>query len=74
MKDDGVHTRLELLSEGIAQVNQLEQGLNLSDEIKDFIIKVSTGKARLTDVDSNIINWIVKENLTEKFVITFMNN
>ena len=73
MKDDGIHTRLELLKDGIDQVNQLEYNLNLSDEIKDFLVKVTSGKARATDVNENIINWIIKENLIEKFVINFKN-
>ena len=74
LKDDGVHTRLDLLKEGISQVEQLEHGLNLSDEIKDFIVRVTSGKARVTDLNQTIIEWIIKENLTEKFVIRFKNN
>ena len=74
LKDDGVHTRLELVCDGIEQVDQLEQGLNLSDEIKDFVVKVTSGKARITDVNQKIIDWIVDENLVEKFVINFKNN
>lgn len=74
LKDDGVHTRLELLCDGIEQVDQLEQGLNLSDEIKDFVVKVTSGKVRITDVNQKIIDWIVDENLVEKFVINFKNN
>ena len=73
LKDDGIHTRLELLKDGIDQVNQLEHNLNLNDEIKDFLVKVTSGKARATDVNENIINWIIKENLIEKFVINFKN-
>ena len=73
LRDDGVHTRLELLKDGIDQVNQLEQSLNLSEEIKDFLVKVTSGKARVTDVNKNIINWIIKEKLIEKFVINFKN-
>lgn len=73
LKDDHVHTRLELLKDGIDQVNQLEQNLNLSEEIKDFLANVTNGKARATDINENIISWIVKENLIEKFVIHFKN-
>lgn len=71
LKEDGVHTRLDLLCEGIDKVDQLEQGLNLSDEIKDFVVKVTSGKARITDINQKIIDWIVDENLVEKFVINF---
>lgn len=73
LKDDGIHTRLELLCKGISQVDQLEQNLNLSDEIKEFIVKVTSGKARITDVTPSIVDWIVKENLVEKFIVNFKN-
>ena len=73
LKDDGVHTRLDLLTQGISQVDQLEHGLNLSDEIKEFIVRVTSGKARVTDLNQTIIDWIIKEKLTEKFVISFKN-
>lgn len=74
LKDDGIHTRLDLLIEGISEVDQLEHGLNLSEEIKDFVVKVTSGKAKVTDLKQNIIDWIVNENLTDKFVISFKNN
>jgi hypothetical protein len=71
LKDDGIHTRLELLCDGIDQVDQLEQGLNLSDEIKDFVVKVTSGKARITDINQTITDWVERENLIDKFVISF---
>ena len=74
VRDDGVHTRLELLTQGISQVDQLEHKLNLSDEIRDFVVRVTNGKARVTDLNQTIIDWIIKENLTEKFVISFKSN
>ena len=74
LKDDGVHTRLDLLARGISQVDQLEHRLNLSDEIRDFIVRVTSGKARITDLNQTIIDWIIKEDLTEKFAICFKNN
>ena len=74
LKDDGIHTRLDLLTEGIRGVDQLEHGLNLSEEIKDFVVKVTSGKAKVTDLTPDIIDWMVKENLTDKFTINFKNN
>lgn len=74
LKDDGIYTRLDRLTEGISEVDQLEQGLNLSEEIKDFVVKVTSGKAKVTDLKQNIIDWIVNENLTDKFTISFKNN
>lgn len=74
LKDDGIHTRLDLLTEGINEVDQLEHSLNLNEEIKDFVVKVTSGKAKVTDLKQNIIDWIVNENLTDKFTICFKNN
>lgn len=74
LKDDGIHTRLDLLTEAINEVDQLEYSLNLSEEIKDFVVKVTNGKAKVTDLKQNIIDWIVNENLTDKFTISFKNN
>lgn len=74
LKDGGIYTRLDRLTEGISEVDQLEQGLNLSEEIKDFVVKVTSGKAKVTDLKQNIIDWIVNENLTDKFTISFKNN
>lgn len=69
--DDGTHTRLTLLKSAIDKINELEENLNLSEEIKAFIVKVTNRKARITDISPAIIEWIQKESLNEKFVISF---
>lgn len=69
--DDGAHTRLSLLKAAIDKIDELEKNLNLSDEIKAFIAKVTSRRARITDISPTIIEWIQKENLDEKFVINF---
>ncbi len=69
--DDGVHTRLSLLKESIDQIDELEEKLNLSDEVKAFIAKVANKKARLTDVSSAVLEWIKMEGLDDKFEINF---
>lgn len=69
--DDGVHTRLFLLKESIDRIDELEENLNLSDEIKAFIVKVTNKKARLADVTSSILEGLKKEGLDDKFVINF---
>ncbi len=71
LKDDGINTRLDLLTEGISQVDQLEKGLNLSDDIKNFIVQVTSGKARVTDLTPSILNWINEEGMEDRFVISF---
>ncbi len=69
--DDGDHTRLILLKTAIDKINELEKNLNLSDEIKTFILKVTAKKARVIDVNESIIEWIKKENLDDRFIISF---
>lgn len=69
--DDGAHTRLSLLKAAIDNIDKLEKDLNLSDEIRDFIGKVTNRRARITDISPAIIEWIQKESLDDKFVINF---
>ena len=71
LSDDGTHTRLSLLKAAIDRIDELEENLNLSDEIKAFIVKVTSKKARVSDVREAIIDWIMKENLDDRFVISF---
>ena len=69
--DDGAHTRLSLLKTAIDKIDELEKDLNLSDEIKAFIVKVTNRRAGITDISPAIIEWIQKEGLDDKFVISF---
>lgn len=71
LSDDGVHNRLYLLKSAIDKIDELEESLNLNGEIKEFIVKVTSRKARVTDVTPAIIDWIKRENLDDKFVINF---
>ena len=73
LPDDGVNSRLTLLKKSIDDVDQLEESLNLSDEIRSFIVSVTNRKAKVSDVTDNIIRWIKEEHLENKFVINFKN-
>lgn len=73
LSDDGINTRLDLLKKGIDEVDRLEKSLNLPDEVKDFIVLVTTKKAKVSDITENIIKWIKAEQLEDKFVINFKN-
>ena len=64
---------LTLLKKSIDDVDQLEESLNLSDEIRSFIVSVTNRKAKVSDVTDNIIRWIKEEHLENKFVINFKN-
>lgn len=71
LKDNGTNTRLEFLKAGIDEIDQIEEKLDLSPEIKQFVMAVTRGKAKVVDITPTIISWIIKANLQEKFVISF---
>lgn len=71
LKDNGSETRLELLRAGIDEIDKIEENLNLSDEIKGFVVAVTKGKARVTDITPSVVDWIVSANLQDKFMIEF---
>lgn len=71
LMDNGTDTRLELLKSGIDEINQIEENLNLRDEVKNFVVAVTKGKAKATDITPDIINWIYEVGLQDKFVVDF---
>lgn len=71
LSNDGINSRLSLFKSAIDKIDELEESLNLSEEIKEFIVKVTSRKARVSDVNDNIIDWIKKENLEDRFVVNF---
>jgi len=73
VKDNGTNTRLQLLKNGLSEVEKMEESLDLSDEVKEFVISVTQGKAKVTDISDTIIEWIKNENLEGRFVIKFRN-
>ncbi|WP_394921781.1 hypothetical protein [uncultured Robinsoniella sp.] len=71
LKDSGNNTRLELLKNGIEEVDKIEEELNLSEEVRNFVISVTRGKAKVTGITQNVIDWINEANLEDNFVIDF---
>lgn len=71
LADVGTYTRLDLLKSSIDEVDEIEESLNLSDEIRDFVVLVTGGKAKISDLNENIIKWIKDEKLDEKFIVDF---
>lgn len=64
-------TVLSRLCESISEVDKLEESLNLNDEVKKFISLVTQGRARITDLNETVLEWIKNENLEDKFAIKF---
>ena len=55
----------------LIEVDKIEEQLNLNDDIKHFIALVTRGKAKITDLNDEIISWIKQENLEDQFTIRF---
>jgi len=71
LEDDGNNSRLDLFIREIDEIDKLEQNLNISDEIKEFLVLVTTRKAKICDINEDVIDWIKNERLEDKFVICF---
>ncbi|MBE5958722.1 MAG: hypothetical protein E7254_07675 [Lachnospiraceae bacterium] len=71
LKDDGNQTRLDWLKMSIDEVDKIEEELNLTEEIKNFVIAVTRKKAKVVDITPSIIEWINEEKLGDNFVIEF---
>lgn len=68
------NSKLVLLCESIDKLEDIELKLNLSDDIRHFIYLVTNRCAKITDLTPAIIDWIKKEELEERFLISFKNN
>lgn len=64
-------TKIMRFKSSIIEVDKIEEQLNLNDDIKNFIAIVTRGKAKITDLNDEIISWIKQENLEDKFTIRF---
>lgn len=73
VKDNGTNTRIQLLKNSFDELEQIEDSLDLRGEVKEFVVSVMKGKARVTDLSSTIMEWIKKENLEDKFIVSFKN-
>ncbi len=70
-KNKNGKTKIETLKQSVEEVDQIEESLNLSDAVRDFVVLVTSGRARITDLSDEILEWIKKENMQDKFVIQF---
>lgn len=60
---------LNKYNEAINESTQLIDGLNVTDNVKRFLLRVTKGEATLEDVDENIFDWLKKHNLIGKMKI-----
>lgn len=71
--DNGVCKELSLMRQGIDAVDQLEISLNLDEPIKQFIRLVTQRKATIKDLNDDVLQWIIEEQMEDKFLINFKN-
>lgn len=69
--DYGDSRNLKMLSDGIKEADAILESLELTDEILQFLDKVSAGRATLLDYTDSVKKWISEENLNMKFSIRF---
>ena len=65
------HSKVRALASGLADADQILEGLGLDDEVMGFLNKVSGGSATIYDLTESLIMWIQKEDLSKKFKIGF---
>lgn len=63
--------KVRLLAEGIAEADMILEGLGLTEEIMQFLNKVSEGRATISDLTDAVVQWIQEENFFNKFIIKF---
>lgn len=63
--------KVRLLAEGIAEADMILEGLGLTEEIMQFLDKVSEGRATIGDLTDSVMRWIREENLINKFIVKF---
>lgn len=70
-KVNATTTKIMRFKYSIEEVDKIEEELNLNDDIKQFISLVTREKAKITDLNEEILSWIKQENLEDKFTIRF---
>lgn len=62
---------VRLLAVGMEEADQILEALGLNDEITEFLGKVAEKKATIADLSTNLLDWIIKEKLMGRFMISF---
>lgn len=61
--------KYQQMKKGLDDAQNLINNLNLNDDVVDFLKKISTKRATITDLTQEIMDWIYKENLEKKIKI-----
>ena len=63
--------KIESFKSSIDRISKIEENLKLNSNISTFIMKVTQGKAKITDLNEEILSWIKGKELDDKFLIRF---
>ncbi|EHO51754.1 hypothetical protein HMPREF9099_01780 [Lachnospiraceae bacterium oral taxon 082 str. F0431] len=65
---------LDKMTKGLLEADEIINSLGFGDdglEILDFLKKVASGKASVHDLTSDILNWLIENNMTSKLAVSF---
>ena len=65
---------LDKMTKGLLEADEIINSLGFGDdglEILDFLKKVASGKASVRDLTSDILNWLIENNMTSKLAVSF---
>lgn len=65
---------LDKMTKGLQEADEIINSLGFGDdgaEILDFLKKVASGKASVHDLTSDILNWLMENNMTSKLAVSF---
>lgn len=71
MLNENGDSRLIMLKNGLDEIIHMEEGLNLNDNVRAFIDSVTKRNAKVSDITEDIVNWIKKEGLEDRFIVAF---
>lgn len=61
----------ELMNQSLADANDLIAGLDLDQQIIDFLLRMRNGKATVADLDEKVLKWLKTESLDKRVRLSF---
>lgn len=61
----------KLMNQSLADANDLIAGLDLDQQIIDFLLKIRNGKATVADLDEKVLKWLKTESLDKRVRLSF---
>lgn len=65
---------IDNLEKQLEKGREIIKGLDAGAEVQNFLIKLSTGRARLSDLTDRVKQWFDRHNLADKLEISFVKD